>query len=296
MSQNQSVEKYPFDAYAPKEIALIVEKAGVAKANLDFWSMLVLAVLGGVFVALGSELFIFVTHDSKLSFGISNFLGGLAYSLGTILIVIAGAELFNSNNLIIMAYMDRKVSLVELLRCWSIVFLGNFLGALSVVVWVYLAEQWSFNQFLLGAKSLLIALDKVDHTFPQAFAQGAICNALVCLAMWLSYGGHSVTDKILSVILPTTAFVTLGYEHTVANMYFIPLGLILKNHPEVIQAATKIAEGTFQVTELTLKNYLLRNMFPVTLGNIFGGSVLVGVVYWFIYLRKNHIKLRENGG
>ena len=287
----QNIEKSPFDAYLPKDIARIVENIGVAKANLDFWSMFVLAILGGVFVALGSELFIFVIHDSKFSFGITNFLGGLAYSLGTILIVIAGAELFNSNNLIVMAYMDRKISLTKLLRNWCIVFLGNFLGAISVVIWVYFAKYWSFNESLVGAKALLIAHDKVTHTFLQAFAQGVICNALVCLAVWLCYGGHSVTDKILSVILPTTAFVTLGYEHTVANMYFIPLGLILKNHPEVIQAAGRITEGVVEVAQLTLKNYLFRNMFPVTLGNIFGGSVLVGVVYWFIYLRKKDHKL-----
>lgn len=282
----QDIPKSPFDAYAPLEIAKIVEKIGLAKANLDFWSMLVLAILGGVFVALGSELFIFVTHDSKLSVGITNLLGGLTYSLGTILIVIAGAELFNSNNLIIMAYMDKKISLAKLLRNWGIVFLGNFLGAFSMVVWVYLAKQWTFNQFLVGGKTLLIAIDKVNHTFSQAFSQGVICNALVCLAMWLCYGGHSVTDKILSVILPTTAFVTLGYEHTVANMYFIPLGLILKNHPEVIIAAGKLTEGSIAFTQLTFRNYLFKNIFPVTLGNIFGGSVLVGLVYWFIYLRK----------
>lgn len=278
--------KSPFDAYAPREIARIVENIGVTKANLDFWSMFILSILGGVFVSLGSELFIFVTHDSKFGFGFTNFLGGLTYSLGTILIIIAGAELFNSNNLIIMAYMDKKIPLFKLLRNWIIVLLGNFLGALSVVVWVYLAKQWSFNQFLVGGKTLLIAVDKVNHTFSQAFAQGVICNALVCLAMWLCYGGHSVTDKILSVILPTTAFVTLGYEHTIANMYFVPLGLILKTHPEVIQAANKLTEGTIGIAQLTVKNYLFKNMLPVTLGNIFGGSVLVGLVYWFIYLRK----------
>lgn len=287
---SQEIRSSPFDAYSPREIAGIVENIGVAKAKLDFWSMFVLSILGGVFVALGSELFIFVTHDSQFSFGFTNFLGGLAYSLGTILIVIAGAELFNSNNLIIMAYMDKKISLARLLRNWGIVFLGNFVGALSVVVWVYFAKQWSINQFLVGGKALLIANDKVNHTFLQAFAQGVICNALVCLAMWLCYGGHSVTDKILSVILPTTAFVTLGYEHTVANMYFIPLGLILKNHPQVIQAANKLTEGGIGIMQLTFKNYLLRNMFPVTLGNIFGGSVLVGLVYWFIYLRKRGLK------
>lgn len=283
INNNKSV----FDAYAPKEIANIVERVGVAKAELDFWSMFMLSILGGVFVSLGSELFIFVVHDSGLGFGISYFLGGLAYSLGTILIVIAGAELFNSNNLIIMAYLDKKISLTKLLRNWGIVFLGNLFGALSVVVWMYLARQWSFNNFLMGAKTLLIAYDKVNHSFLQAFAQGVICNALVCLAIWLCYGGHSVTDKILSVILPTTTFVTLGYEHTVANMYFIPMGLILKNHSDVIQAANKITGGaSFEITSLTLRNYLLKNMLPVTLGNIFGGSVLVGLVYWFIYLRK----------
>lgn len=287
---SQEISSSPFDAYSPREIAGIVENIGVTKAKLDFWSMLVLSILGGVFVALGSELFIFVIHDSKLSFGFTNFLGGLTYSLGTILIIIAGAELFNSNNLIIMAYMDKKISLDRLLRNWGIVLLGNLLGALSVVVWVYLAKQWAFNQFLVGGKTLLIAIDKVNHTFLQAFAQGVICNALVCLAMWLCYGGHSVTDKILSVILPTTAFVTLGYEHTVANMYFIPLGLILKTHPQVIQAASKLSEGAMEISQLTFKNYLLRNMFPVTLGNIFGGSVLVGLVYWFIYLRKRGVK------
>lgn len=273
-----------FDAYSPKEIASRVEAIGVGKANLNLLTKFTLAVLAGVFISFGAILFTFVVHDSRLSFGLTQLIGGISFCLGLILVVVAGAELFTGNNLLVMAFISQKITLRQLVRNWTIVYIGNFMGALSMVFWIYLTQQWAANSNLVGAKMLLIADAKVNLTFLVAFSRGVLCNALVCLAVWLCMSCRSTTDKILSIIFPVTAFVTLGFEHSVANMYFIPIGMLLKNNAAVLEAATILTGKVSEFSNLTIQGLLVNNLLPVTLGNIAGGGVLVGLVYWFVYL------------
>lgn len=273
------------DAYSPTEIAARVETVGVGKANLNFMAKFTLAMLAGVFIAFGAILFTLVVHDSKLSFGLTQLIGGLSFCLGLILVVVAGAELFTGNNLLVMAYVSGKITLHQIFENWVIVYFGNFIGALSMVLWIYLTRHWAANNNLVGAKALLIANAKVGLPFMVAFSRGVLCNALVCLAVWLCMSGRSTTDKILSILFPITAFVALGFEHSVANMYFIPIGLLLKNEPAVLEAAASMAGKGVDVSGLTVQSLLVKNLLPVTLGNIIGGGVLVGLVYWFVYLR-----------
>src|SRR3989338_1003249 len=281
----QITAEMKLDAYSPKEMAARVETVGVGKANLNFLAKGTLALLAGVFIAFGAMLFTLVVHDSKLPFGLTQLIGGLSFCLGLILVVVGGAELFTGNNLLVMAYVSRKIRLYQVLENWIIVYLGNFIGAVSMALWVYLARQWTDNNYMVGAKALLIANAKVGLTFEVAFARGVLCNALVCLAVWLCMSGRTTSDKILSILFPITAFVALGFEHSVANMYFIPMGLLLKNNPIVLEAVTTLTGRANDFSGLTLESMLVNNLFPVTLGNIVGGGILVGLVYWFVYLK-----------
>ncbi|MBI2251440.1 MAG: formate/nitrite transporter family protein [Armatimonadetes bacterium] len=274
-----------FDAYSPKEIASRIETVSVGKANLNFFAEFTLSMLAGVFIAFGAVLFTFVVHDSKLTFGLTQLIGGFSFCLGLILVVVAGAELFTGNNLLVMAYTSKKITLIQLVKNWVIVYFGNFIGAVSLALWIYLTRHWAANNYLVGAKALLIANAKVSLPFLAAFSRGVLCNALVCLAVWLCMSGRSTTDKILSILFPITAFVALGFEHSVANMYFIPMGLLLKKNPYVLEAVISITGKTNDFSNLTAQSFLFKNLLPVTLGNIVGGGVLVGLVYWFVYLR-----------
>lgn len=279
--------EFKIDAYSPQEMAERVEKIGVKKAGLDFWTTSALGVLAGAFISLGAVFFNLVIHDSKLSFGLTQLIGGLAFSLGLILVIIGGAELFTGNALVTMAFASKKIGLRQLLRSWLIVYIGNFLGALTMVIWIYFSRHWAMNQYLVGAKAVLIANAKVNLGFMEALIRGILCNALVCLAVWLCFSGRNVVDKILSIVFPISAFVACGFEHSIANMYFIPLGLILKTNLKVIEATKEdFLSKPLDLSLLTWQNFLLRNLIPVTLGNIIGGVGLVGIVYWFIYLRK----------
>jgi formate/nitrite transporter len=193
---------------------------------------------------------------------------------------VAGAELFTGNNLIVMAYVDGKVSLKQLLLNWGVVYIGNFIGAVGVLLLIYLSGHWQIGGGALGVKVLAIANAKVNLTWMEAFTRGILCNILVCLAVWLCFAGRTVVDKVLAIIFPITAFVAMGFEHSVANMYFIPAGLVVQTQAELVQLA-----GVMNLDNLTLHGFLFNNLLPVTLGNIIGGSVFVGLFYWFIYLR-----------
>lgn len=258
-----------------------MEEVGVKKASLDFWSMFALAVLAGAFIGLGAEFFTLVITDSGLGFGLNKLVGGLVFSLGLVLVIIAGAELFTGNNLIIMAWVSGKLTLGQIARNWTIVYLGNLVGSLATVMLVYLTRQWSFANYRVGVTALNIANAKVGLSFTEGVARGILCNALVCLAVWLCLSGRSVTDKILAILFPITAFVASGFEHSIANMYFIPMGLLLKGEPEIVTAAGKVAGD---LIHLNLQGFI-GNLISVTTGNIFGGGFMVALVYWFIYRR-----------
>ena len=284
------MEELRVDAYSPPEIAKRIAAVAEKKSGLDFFRMFVLAILAGVFIALGAEFYTLVVHDSGLAFGLNSLVGGLVFCLGLILVVIAGAELFTGNTLIVMGFIQGKVRARQLLKGWSIVYLGNFVGSLMMVLLMYYTAQWGFHGAMVGGKALLIANAKVNMSFLEAFMRGILCNVLVCLAIWLAFSGRSTIDKILAVIFPITAFVASGFEHSVANMYFIPMGLALKGQPDVLAAAQGMAGQPIMLGNLTTAGFLVKNLIPVTLGNIIGGSLLVGGIYWSVYLRQFSFK------
>jgi formate transporter len=277
-----------FDALPPAEMAERAENVGVSKANLDFLTMLGLAILAGAFIALGAVFMTTVTTGAAgLPFGLVKLLGGLVFCLGLILVVVAGAELFTGNSLIIMAFMNRKVSLQKLLRNWAVVYLGNLIGAVGTAVLMFWSQQYKAAGGALGANILAIANAKTGLGFAQALALGILCNALVCLAVWLCFSARSTTDKILAIIFPITAFVAAGFEHSVANMYFIPVGLLISwFDPGFVQGLG----SAVSTANLSLRGFLLGNLLPVTIGNIIGGAGFVGLIYWFIYLRPQQLR------
>jgi formate transporter len=272
-----------FEAYTPAEIAHRVATTGVAKAHLDAATLFALAVLAGAFIGLGANFATVVWTQNGLGYGMSRLAGGAAFSLGLILVIVGGAELFTGNNLMAMAWAAKQVSTRRLLRNWGVVSAGNFVGALATAVGVYLSRQWAFDAFHVGATALTIANAKVNYGFLDAFALGVFCNALVCLAVWLCSSARTTTDKILAILPPITAFVAAGFEHSIANMYFIPMGLLMRDHPRVLQVAGQSLE---QLANLTWASFLVGNLLRVTLGNLFGGTVMVAGVYWFVYLRR----------
>ena len=280
------MEELRVDAYSPPEIAKRIAAIAEKKSGLDFFRMFVLAILAGVFIALGAEFYTLVVHDSGLAFGLNSLVGGLAFCLGLILVVVAGAELFTGNTLVVMGFIEGKVNARQLLKGWSIVYLGNFVGALVMVLLMYYTTQWGFHDAMVGGKALLIANTKVNMSFLEAFTRGILCNVLVCLAIWLAFSGRSTIDKIVAVIFPITAFVASGFEHSVANMYFIPMGIALKGQPDVLAAAQGMVGQPIMLGNLTIAGFFVKNLLPVTLGNIIGGSLLVGVIYWSVYLRQ----------
>ena len=217
-------------------------------------------------------------------------LGGLVFCLGLILVIVAGAELFTGNNLIVMAWADRHITTLQVLRNWSIVYAGNFVGSIAIAGLMYLTKQYIFGAGGIGLTALNIANGKVNLDFGQAIALGIMCNVLVCLAVWLCFSARTTTDKILSIVFPITAFVAAGFEHSVANMYFIPMGLFIKaGAPASFWAS--IVKTAADYANLTWGNFFLANLVPVTIGNIIGGSVMVGLVYWFIYIRKPKVPI-----
>ena len=279
-----------FDSLSPPETARKAERVGEAKATAETLSVFALAVLAGAFIAMGAVFATTVTAGGGdvLGFGLNRLLedlrsvlGGLAFTLGLILVVVAGAELFTGNNLVAIGWASRRVTIRALLRNWSIVFVGNFVGALATAALMFATEQHTLGGGAVGDQALAIAEAKLGYSFGQAVALGAFCNALVCLAVWLTFSARTTTDKILAVIPPIAAFVAAGFEHSVANMYFIPIALLIKTDGDFA------AGGAADLSDLTWGSFFADNLVPVTIGNIIGGSLMVAAVYWVIYLRKS---------
>jgi formate/nitrite transporter len=255
-----------FDAYAPAEIAKRVESAGLAKVRQRFLTTFTLGVLAGAYISFGVVSYTIVITESALGWGPTRLLGGAAFSLGLILVIVAGAELFTGNSLIVIGWADRKIRPAELLRNWAVVYVGNLVGALGTALLVILSGILELRDGAVGTQAAAIAVGKLQLAPAEAFFRGILCNVLVCLAVWLSFAARSVTDKVFAVIFPVSAFVIAGFEHSVANMYAIPVALL---------------SG---VTEQDWPGFLL-NLAIVTAGNIFGGGVLVALVYWAVYIR-----------
>lgn len=259
-------EPYPLDVVPPGRIALLVEEVGIKKAGLAFIPMLTLGILAGAFIAFGGMFYTVAVTGSELGFGPTRLLGGLAFCLGLVLVIVGGAELFTGNSLIVMAWADKRVTTSALLRNWGVVYLGNLIGGLGAAVLVHLSGVLAMGDGAVADTARAIAAGKAALGPLEAFARGILCNVLVCLAVWMCFAAHTVSGKVLAIVFPITAFVALGFEHSVANMYLIPIG--------AMQPGSTVGLGGF-----------LANLIPVTLGNIVGGGVLVAMVYWLVYLQ-----------
>jgi formate/nitrite transporter len=268
-------ELYGFDAFSPEQVAQRVRTIGVAKARLPFLSLAMLGVLAGAFIGLGALYFVLVASDPALGFAASRVLGGVCFSLGLLLVVVAGAELFTGNNLLAMAWADGKLSTREVLYNWTVVCAANFVGAAGLAALVFLSGHAGMNGGAIGRATLEIAAAKCTLPFWEAFFRGVLCNVLVCMAVWMTLAGRSVTDKLVAIVFPISAFVAAGFEHSIANMYLIPLAMLLKAAGWALPVGGEAIGWTG----------LARNLVPVIAGNLVGGSVLVALVYYVVYRR-----------
>jgi formate transporter len=274
------------DALLPAEMAAKATEIGVRKAALGFVPTFLLGVLAGAFVALGAAFATTVMAGASgaMPYGITRLIAGLAFSLGLILVIVGGAELFTGNNLLAMALASRRISLAAVARNWTIVYFGNLVGSLGTATLMFVAGQYRVGDGAVGAVALSTATTKVGLDPLRAFALGILCNGLVCLAVWLTYSARTTTDRILAIVPPVTAFVAMGFEHSVANMYFIPFGMLVRAGAPA-SFWTSIGQTPTAYDSLNLQG-LIANLLPVTLGNIVGGSILVGAIYWLVYVRE----------
>ena len=272
------------EAYTPAEIARLVETKGVAKAGGATFPTFVLGVLAGAFIAFGAVLSTIVGTGSEMGVGPTRWLAGFAFSLGLILVVVAGAELFTGNNLVVMSLVDGHITFGQLMRNWGLVFAGNFVGAVSIVAMVWLSRGWELAGGDVGVSALSIAATKTSLPFEVVLVRGILCNVLVCLAVWLAMAGRTVVDKVFAIIFPIAAFVAAGFEHSVANMYFIPQGLLLAEKPALVEGAREAGLTDDQLASLDWGG-MATNLTAATVGNVIGGGILVGLTYWFVYLR-----------
>ena len=273
------------DALLPPDMALACEAAGAAKAARDELALFVLGLLAGAFIALGAIFMtVVLTGAGDLPWGVSRLLAGLVFSLGLILVIVGGAELFTGDSLMIVACAGRRISVAALLRAWLVVYLGNIAGAIGTAALVFLAGQYGFAGGAVGKTALAIAAAKAALPTVDLFFLAVLCNVLVCLAVWMSFGARSVTDKVLVIVPPIAAFVAAGFEHSIANLYFLPYALAVKAWapPEYWSAIGQSAAAYAALTPGTA----LHNIAVATIGNLIGGSLMVGAVYWFVYLRR----------
>lgn len=285
-----------FDALVPAEMARKAADVGVRKAGMDVPSILVLAVLAGAFISLGavfslttaSGAMVMTAADGTvtritLPFGLTRLIAGVTFSLGLILVIVAGAELFTGNVLLVIAWASRRIATTAVLRNWVLVFAGNLVGALGTVALVVAAGWYRYGNGVIGSAALATAQAKIDRPFVEALAAGILCNGLVCLAVWLTYSARTTTDRILAIVPPIAAFVAAGFEHSIANMFFLPVAVAIRAFaPESFWETTGLDPAAF--ASVTAEG-VVANLVPVTIGNIIGGALAVAAVYWFVYLR-----------
>jgi formate/nitrite transporter len=274
-----------FDALLPPDMALACETAGAAKARRDEIGLIVLGLLAGAFIALGAMFMtVVMTGAGDLPWGLARLLAGIVFSLGLILVIVGGAELFTGDSLMIVACASRRITIISLLRAWLLVYVGNIGGAVGTAVLVFLAGQYGFAGGALGKTALAIASAKAALPTVQLFFLAVLCNVLVCLAVWMSFGARSVADKVMVIVPPIAAFVAAGFEHSIANLYFLPYALMIK-FGAAAEFWTAAGTSAAAYPALTVTNSL-HNIAVATLGNLVGGSLMVGAVYWFVYLRR----------
>ena len=270
----------------PAEILEVTVQKGITKASTPVWKLLCLGFLAGVFIAFaseGSNMAAFGLFAKSETYGLGKFVAGLIFPVGLILVLLAGAELFTGNNLIIAAALEKKVSLTAMFKNWIAVYIGNFIGSVFIAFLIVQSGLLSSGASLLGGITIKIAYGKVSLSFVQAVFLGIMCNWLVCLAVWLCYGAKDMTGKMLAAFFPIWLFITSGFEHSVANMYYIPAGIFSKSVPAYAAASGLSAEA---LSNINWANFFIKNLMPVTLGNIIGGAFFVGAFYWICYKKK----------
>jgi formate transporter len=284
-SQNAPGHNF-MDALLPLEMARACETAGAVKAERDALALFVLGLLAGAFIAFGAVFMtVVLTGAGGLPWGVARLLAGLVFSLGLVLVIVGGAELFTGDSLMIVAWASRRITLGSLLRAWSLVYIGNIVGALATAALVFLAGEHEFSGGAVGKTALAIASAKAALPTIQLFFLAVLCNVLVCLAVWMSLGARSAADKVMVIVPPIAAFVAAGFEHSIANLYLLPYGLAIKAwaRPEFWAS---IGQGAADYPDLTA-GFALHNIVVATAGNLVGGSLMVGAVYWFVYLRRS---------
>lgn len=267
----------------PAEMARAAEDAAFSKATSHQFKSFLLALTAGGYIALGFVFFVTSQVGAEqLPYGVGKVLGGFVFATGLALVVLTGAELFTSSTLTLTARASGRITTWQLVRNWVIVFVGNFLGALTIVVLIFFGRTWEQADGAWGTVVLDLSLKKVHHDFLTAFVLGILCNLMVCLAIWAAYSGRTTVDKVVAVTMPIALFVATGFEHSVANMFMIPLGILIRNNGgDGFWAASGLDSAAY--ADLTWTSFYLDNLLPVTLGNIVGGGVMIGVLYWTIF-------------
>ncbi len=282
------------DELLPHQITEKADNVAYSKATKAFLSAFYLAVTAGMFISLAFIFYVTVTTGSQdLAWGIKNFIGGLAFSLGLLLVVVVGGELFTSNTLTLIAKASQRITSAQMLKNWLVVYFGNYIGATFLVFLVFFAGLYNADNGQWGLTALQIVQHKLHHSFTEAVALGILCNIMVCLAIWMAFGARSVTDKMFAVLLPVAMFVSSGFEHCIANMFMVPTGILIQ-HFAPAEFWLSIGHNASEFADITTMNFIINNLIPVTIGNIIGGGVIVGLMHWMIYLRpaqKNKINL-----
>jgi formate/nitrite transporter len=282
----KSPEPAGIDAPLPPEMALACEAAGASKAGRDAIGLVVLGLLAGAFIALGAVFMtVVLTGAGDLPWGVARLLAGLVFSLGLVLVIVGGAELFTGDSLMIVACASRRITLGALLRAWSLVYVGNIAGAMGTAALVFLAGHHGFGAGAVGKTALTIAAAKAAIPTVQLFFLAVLCNVLVCLAVWMSFGARSISDKVMVIVPPIAAFVAAGFEHSIANLYLLPYGLAIKAWAGS-EFWAAIGENPAAFAGLSIGT-ALHNIVVATIGNLIGGSLMVGGIYWFVYLRRH---------
>lgn len=277
----------------PAEIAEATVQSGIKKTLLSPVNMIILGILAGVFIAFASQGSNYAAYNlwaDPATFGLGKALAGAIFGTGLMLVVIAGGELFTGNTLIFAAVLDRRAKISGMLKNWFFVYIGNFLGSLLIAFLIVKSGQLGASNSLLGATTIKIASYKVGLTFIEGLFLGILCNWLVCLAVWMATGSKTMIGKISAIFFPIWLFITSGFEHSVANMYYIPAGILAKGNPAYVQAAFDAGLTNAKLDALNWGTFITKNLIPVTLGNIIGGALFVGMAYWFVYLRKSKKK------
>jgi formate/nitrite transporter len=278
--------------FLPSEITGIMIENAIKKVSMSVRNMLLLGFLGGAFIALaseGSNMAAFNLLAKPETYGLGKALAGSVFGTGLMLVMVAGAELFTGNTMILAGVLDRKVQVGAMLKNWIVVYLGNFIGSVFIAYMMTRTGLYDSGACMLGGMTIKIAAYKVGLTFAQAFLLGIMCNWLVCLAVWMATGAKDITGKLFAIFFPIWLFITSGFEHSVANMYYIPAGILAKANPSWVEAALSLGVTPEKLNHLNWGSFLTGNLLPVTLGNIVGGGILVAGIYWLAYRKEPSI-------